>query len=238
VTNEADWTQAAADFGLPLSAGQVAQFDRYLALLLVWNAQLNLTAVRDPFAIQQRHFLDSLTCALATGDLNGRTLIDVGTGAGFPGLPLKLLYPELRLTLVESIGKKTRFLQAVVEELGLSAVTILAERVEVLGQQATHREQYDWAVARGVADMRVLAEYLLPLCRVGGAMLAQKGENAMAETTQASTAIQTLGGGAPQLHPIQLLQRETRHYLVVVPKVTITPAAYPRKAGVAGKRPL
>lgn len=222
---------------LPLSAVQRAQFEAYLALLLDWNARLNLTAVRQPNVIRERHFFDSLTCALVTGDLNGRALIDVGTGAGFPGLPLKILYPELRLTLAESVAKKTDFLLVVAAELGFDDVVILAERAEVLGQAEAHRARYDWAVARGVAEMRVLLEYLLPLCRVGGQALAQKGENAAQETAVASEAITILGGGSPQI-TLAPSPPEQPHYLVVVPKVKATPAAYPRRPGMAGKRPL
>jgi 16S rRNA (guanine(527)-N(7))-methyltransferase RsmG len=122
-----------------------------------------------------RHFLDALSCAAATGPLDGQSLIDIGSGAGFPGLPLKILYPDLRLTLVDSVAKKARFLELVAAELGLREVTVIAERAEVLGQDPTHREQYDWATARAVAELRVLAELLLPLCRVGGRVLAQKG---------------------------------------------------------------
>jgi 16S rRNA (guanine527-N7)-methyltransferase len=228
----------AAVFGLTLSPAQEAQFGRYQELLLAWNERLNLTAVRDPAAIQSRHFLDSLTCATVTGDLNGRSLIDVGAGAGFPGLPLKLLYPQMRLTLVESIAKKTTFLHAVVADLGLEDVTILAERAEIIGQQPAHREQYEWAVARAVAELRVLVEYLLPLCRIGGQMLAQKGETAAAETAAAANAIHLMGGGPAHLHPVQLPDHPARLYLVLISKTAATPARYPRRPGMPAKRPL
>jgi 16S rRNA (guanine527-N7)-methyltransferase len=230
--------EQTAVWGLPLSPAQLAQFEQYLALLLAWNARLNLTALRDPAQIELRHFLDSLSCALVTGSLAGRRLIDVGTGAGFPGLPLKILYPDLRLTLVESVGKKTDFLQTVVAELALAEVTILAERAEVLGQQKEHREQYDWAVARGVAEMRVLVEYLLPLCVVGGQVLAQKGTAGPAELAAAETAVSRLGGGPGRWQVVDLPGHDQPHYLIVVPKVSPTPPLYPRRPGMAGKRPL
>lgn len=229
---------AAQQFGVTLQPEQLAQFALYQQLLLEWNERMNLTAIREPEQIQQRHFLDSLTCATVMGGGNGRSLIDVGTGAGFPGLPLKILYPQLRLTLVESVAKKTQFLQAVVTNLGLENVQIHAERVEVLGQMAVHRQQYDWAVARAVAELRVLVEYLLPLCRVGGHVLAQKGENVLNETAVSRSAIHKLGGADPQIHPIQLPGRAETHYLVLIPKITNTPDVYPRRVGVATKRPL
>jgi 16S rRNA (guanine527-N7)-methyltransferase len=227
-----------AVFGITLSPTQIDQFARYQSLLLGWNQRINLTAIREPDEIQRRHFLDALSCAKVTGDLNGRSLIDVGTGAGFPGLPLKILFPALRLTLVESVTKKARFLEAVVAALELSDVTIIAERVEVLGQDTAHRGQYDWAAARAVAELRVLLEYLLPLCRLGGHVLAQKGESAAEEAANAKRALAALGGSLQPLVPIQLPRREAVHYLVVVEKTAVTPAQYPRRTGIPAKRPL
>lgn len=232
------FAEQAAALGAPLSAVQVAQFATYEALLLDWNGRMNLTAIREPEAIRVRHFLDGLSVARVTGSLNGRSLIDVGTGAGFPGLPLKILFPDLRLTLVESVAKKTRFLQAVTAELALNDVVVLAERAETLGQDVRYREQFDWAVARGVAELRVLAEYLLPLCRVGGAMVAQKGESAAAEAAAAATAVATLGGGGVQMETVLLPGQELPHTLLTVSKLHPTPSAYPRRPGMPAKRPL
>ena len=228
----------AAELGAPLSGQQLEQFSQYQALLLEWNERMNLTAVRQLEEIRLRHFLDSLSCARVMGDLNGRTLIDVGTGAGFPGLPLKILFPQLSLTLVESVAKKGRFLQAVVDKLALTGVTILADRAEQLGQSPAHRQQYDWAVARAVAELRVLAEYLLPLCRVGGKFLAQKGEGVFAEMEAAQDAFRQLGGSAPKLEQVTLPGRDQPHYLVLVTKMGETPTNFPRRVGVPGKRPL
>lgn len=228
----------AAAHGISLAVEQIDQFATYQTLLLEWNEGMNLTAIVDPDAIQVRHFLDSLTCVLATGDLSGKRLIDVGTGAGFPGLPLKILFPDLQLTLVDSVAKKTRFLEQVVAALGIDGVTIVAERAETVGRDADHREQYDWAVARAVAHLRILAEYLLPLVRVGGQILAQKGESAEQESAEASQALRTLGGGPMTVSSIKLTDDGPQHYLAVCSKITPTPQQYPRRVGIPQKRPL
>ena len=228
----------AAALGAPLSPAQLAQFAAYEALLLAWNERIALTAIREPRQLRIRHFLDALSCAAATGPLDGRRLIDVGSGAGLPGLPLKILYPDLRLTLVDSVAKKARFLELVAAELGLSDVTVIADRAEVLGQDAAHREGYDWATARAVAELRVLVELLLPLCRVGGRALAQKGDSAAEELTAAAPAIAALGGGASQLIPVRLPETEATHTLITIDKAAATDPRYPRRVGVPAKRPL
>ncbi|CUS02647.2 Ribosomal RNA small subunit methyltransferase G [Candidatus Promineifilum breve] len=228
----------ASAFGLSLDANQLAQFAAYEALLLAWNERISLTAIRVGHEIRIRHFLDALTCATVTGPLDGRALVDVGSGAGFPGLPLKILYPDLRLTLVDSVAKKARFLELVAGELGLRDVTVLAERAETLGQDAAFREQFDWATGRAVAELRVLAELLLPLCRVGGHVLAQKGDSAPAEVAAAGPAIAALGGGPATVSTIRLPETDKAHYLVLIPKIVPTAGRYPRRAGMPAKRPL
>ena len=228
--------EQAAVLGLRLNDEQLDRFAVYQELLMAWNEQMNLTAVRQPEDIQERHFLDGLTCATVTGDLNDCALIDIGTGAGFPGLPLKILFPQMHLVLVDSVLKKTQFLQAVVSRLDLDSVQIVAERGEILGQMAVHREQYDWVTARGVARLPVLVEYLLPLARVGGHVLAQKGEGVAEEVKDAATAVKVLGGAPAQVFPVQLPNHT--HFLVKIEKVMATPAVYPRRVGVPTKRPL
>ncbi len=228
----------AAPFGLSLSDEQLGQFAVYEALLLEWNERMSLTAIREPRAIRIRHFLDSLSCATVTGPLDDQSLIDVGSGAGFPGLPLKILYPAMRLTLVDSVVKKTRFLERVVDDLGLRQVTVIADRAEALGQDPIHREQYDWVVARAVAELRVLAEYLLPLCKVDGFALAQKGDSAPAESDAARQAVAMLGGGPITITPVRLPETDQTHNLVRIAKIGPTPARYPRRPGIPAKRPL
>jgi 16S rRNA (guanine527-N7)-methyltransferase len=224
--------------GLRLGAAQVAAMERYERELLDWNRRFNLTAVRDSNGVQVKHFLDSLTCFLALRESSVNRVIDVGTGAGFPGLPLKIACPTMQLTLVESVGKKADFCRHVAKTLALDGVDVVQERVEVLGKMEAHREQYDWALARAVAAMPVLAEFLLPLVRVGGRALAMKGENGPAEAQSAERAMRVLGGHLRQIVAVHLPGVVEERYLVVVEKVAATPANYPRRVGVPAKRPL
>jgi 16S rRNA (guanine527-N7)-methyltransferase len=224
--------------GLHLSRSQMSALTLYERELIDWNTRFNLTAIRDPHEIHIKHFLDSLTCLLAIRESTPERLIDVGTGAGFPGIPLKIIYPKMQLTLVESVGKKAEFCRHVVKILDLRGVEVVQERAENLGQNPTYREQYDWAVARAVAILPVLTEYLLPLVRVGGSMLAMKGENGPAEAHSAERALRVLGGHLRQLLPVTLPGVAEERYLVVIDKVAATPNGYPRKVGLPAKRPL
>jgi 16S rRNA (guanine527-N7)-methyltransferase len=209
--------------------------------LIAWNERFNLTAITDDTGIQIRHYLDSLSCLLAlqAGERFGsRQIIDVGTGAGFPGIPLKIVCPSIKLTLLEATGKKVRFLQHIVDQLHLEDVTVIHGRAEELGQDPRYRERYDWAVARAVADLPILVEYLLPLVRVGGRALAQKGEGAPAEVQRSEWALKQLGGQIRRLIPVDLRGLSETRYLVVLDKVAATPAKYPRRPGMPSKRPL
>ncbi len=226
----------AAGWGLPLSDEQLRQFARYADELLAWNAHTNLTAITDREAIYVRHFLDSLVLARFWG-AGPASLADIGTGAGFPGVPLKLLRPPLALTLVDSVGKKTAFLRHLVGALGLDQVRVITGRAEELGHDPREREQYDVVTARAVADLRVLAEYGLPLLRVGGVLLAPKGAEAVTEAAAARRACALLGGALEQVAPVELPGIEPRA-LVVVRKVAPTDPRYPRPVGVPARRPL
>lgn len=224
--------------GARLSAEQNRQFERYAAELADWNQRINLTAIRDPEQVRVKHFLDSLSCLQATGDLSGKRVVDVGSGAGFPGLPLKIACPGMQLTLIESVAKKAAFLEHSVQVLGLEGVEVINARAEEAGQQAAIRESFDWALARALAPMPVLAEYLLPLVGVGGHILAQKGREARAEAESAEAAFGTLGGHLKAMLPAQVPGLDEERWLVVAEKVAITPTKYPRRPGMPAKRPL
>lgn len=225
-----------AAWGLPLTPAQLDQFAAYTSTLQSWNERVNLTAITDAEGIAVRHFLDSLCCARCWGEPPA-TLIDIGSGAGFPGVPLKILHPSLHLTLVESVGKKAAFLQHIVGLLGLNDVTILTQRAEAVGRDPQHRERYDVATARAVAELRILAEYGLPLVRLGGRLLAPKGADVAQEVAAAQRALTLLGGELLAVAPIALPGVDPRT-LVVIAKVSPTPPAYPRAAGIPARRPL
>lgn len=224
--------------GVRLSARQLSAFERYEQILLDWNARFNLTAIREPGAIRAKHFLDSLTCVLAWRDNPPSSLIDVGTGAGFPGIPLKIYQPGLSLTLVESVGKKAEFCRHVAAELNMDRVEVVQARAEEVGQIPRHREHYDWAVARAVASLPILVEYLLPLVRIGGGVLAQKGDGGPAEAHASEKAIRLLGGRMRQLTKVDLPGVAEERYLVVIDKIAATPPNYPRRVGIPTKKPL
>ena len=225
-------------FNIHLSARQVVALVNYERELLEWNAKFNLTAIRDVESIRTKHFLDSFSCVQAWKANPPYRLVDVGTGAGFPGIVLKILYPTMRVTLVESVGKKAMFCQHLVQTLGLEDIEVIHARAEDVGQNPAHRETYDWAVARAVANLNILSEYLLPFVKLGGTMLAQKGESGPAEAQSAEKAMKLLGGKLKQLIPVHLPGVADDRYLVLVDKVAATPPKYPRKAGIPMKMPL
>ncbi|HDQ70718.1 MAG TPA: 16S rRNA (guanine(527)-N(7))-methyltransferase RsmG [Chloroflexi bacterium] len=231
----------ARDLNIRLTDEHLAAFEICYRELMDWNERFNLTAITDHEGVLIRHFLDSLSClkVLPRGRLaDGARMIDVGAGAGFPGIPLKIVCPKIRLTLLEATHKKVVFLKHVVDVLGLQNVEIIHERAETLGQDLTHREQYDFVLARAVADMPTLVEYLLPLAQIGGMALAQKGHAAAAEAQRAEVAIETLGGRLRQLAPVELRGLAETRYLVVMDKIASTPEKYPRRPGMPQKRPI
>lgn len=228
--------QGAQSFGLSLTDGQAGQFEAYKNLLLEWNQKINLTAITDEAGIYAKHFTDSLSAAPYIGQ--GASVIDVGTGAGFPGLPLKIARPDLSLTLLDSLAKRIAFLEAVCGQLGLSGVTCRHLRAEEGGQNPALRGQFDVACARAVANLAVLCEYCLPFVKVGGLFLALKGEKAAAEADEAAFAAREMGGEIVEIKPVKSVAGGENHHIVFIKKQHETPKKYPRKAGKIAKDPL
>ena len=210
-------------------------FEIYLRELLEWNKKFNLTSITDPEEIRLKHFEDSLLLLQAV-PLTDQTVIDVGAGAGFPGIPLKIACPEIKLTLLEGTRKKTEFLKHIVSVLSLQEVEIAAARAEDFAKEK--REYFDLAVSRAVAKLNVLCEYCLPLVKIGGIFVAYKEEKAEEEVKAAQTAIQTLGGKLKEIKKVCLPNSDIIRSLVIIDKISPTPPKFPRRAGMAKKRPL
>ena len=232
--------QGSRELGVNLTQSQLDQFETYYRELSQWNQKVNLTAITGYEAVQVRHFLDSLTaCLVYEGGLApGLGVFDVGTGAGFPGLPLKLAFPGIRLALSDSVGKKTRFLRHLLDVLDLPDVEIYTGRAEQLGHQPGLREGFDLVVSRGVARLPALLEYTLPFCKMGGKAIAWKHGNLEAELADARGALRVLGGRLGGVVPVPVTGLMDNRVLVVVNKVRPTPAQYPRRPGVPAKQPL
>ncbi len=224
--------------GLHLDERQIGQFALYFQELVEWNQRMNLTRITAYEDVQVKHFLDSLPVALVLEQDIDYRLIDVGTGAGFPGIPLKIWSPRIRLSLLESTGKKTQFLAHLVEKLQLGQVEIINQRAEDAAHDPQYREAFDAAVGRGLAPMPVLTELTLPFCRTGGCLIAQKKGQVDAEVAAASRAIDVLGGKLRELKKIEIEEFGEIRWLVIVDKVAGTPVKYPRRPGIPAKRPL
>lgn len=231
-------TTGARSFGIDLAPEQVQRCDEYLRLLLEWNQRFNLTAIEAPEAIIDKHYIDSLSCATAIDLSRSHRLADIGTGAGFPGLVLKIAFPHLELLLLDAVDKRLRFLRRVTEALGLTGVTTLHARAETAAHDPAWRGCADVVTARAVARLNTLAEYCMPFARVGGCFLAQKGPEIDAELAEAAPALRKLGGGQPRVHSLTLPNTDIRRSLVLVPKIAPTPREYPRLPGTPKKHPL
>ena len=229
--------EGAEAMGIAMTEGQAAQFAEYHAMLTAANARMNLTRVPDDLReAADRNYLDCI--AVLAGEFPRiKTAVDVGSGAGFPGLPLAIMLPEVRFTLVDALGKRVEFLRSVIDALGLNAEAVHL-RAEDAARRPELRERFDLAVARAVAPMNVLCEYLLPFVRVGGRMLALKGPGLEAELDEARTAIELLGGGEVRDVPLSIPGRDWDHCAAWIEKAAPTPDRYPRRAGLPEKKPL
>lgn len=228
--------EKGAEAGLSFTPLQLEQFSRYYELLVETNKVMNLTAITEPEEVAVKHMVDSLLAYEA--EMGGKTLADVGTGAGFPGVPLKIYCPELKVTLIDSLGKRLRFLQQVIEELGLKGIRCEHLRAEDAGRAKKHREKYDYVTARAVARLSVLSEYCLPLAKKGGQFIALKGSKFAEEVTEGEAAVKILGGKILSTEPVKLPGLDDGRAIIKIAKIKSTPAQYPRKAGTPEKQPL
>lgn len=231
----------AIKLGLELNPRQLEQFYIYYQELLDWNQRLNLTAITDYEGVQIKHFLDSLTVTLAwrqpVASMDFR-LIDVGTGAGLPGIPLKILLPNIRLVLLEATAKKAAFLHHLKQKLGLDNIEIVVGRAEEVAHETQYREKFDVVLSRAVAPLPTLVELTLPFCTIGGSFIAQKKGVIDPEISQASRAISTLGGNLREVKRIDLEEFTDERQLIIIDKISLTPQLYPRRPGIPSKRPL
>jgi len=231
----------ARRMGINLHEEQIKKFSRYLELLVQWNQKINLTSLKTPQEIIIKHFLDSISCIQAINryiNIEGTSIVDVGTGAGFPGIPVKIVCPSVSLSLLEARKKKTLFLEKIIEEMNFQQVEILNGRAEVFGKRPDYREKFDIALSRAVAILNTLSEYCLPFVRVGGLFVAQKGISYKEEIDKALKTIPLLGGELIGVENIRIPFINQERHLLVIKKTKGTPSKYPRKEGSPQKRPL
>ena len=222
--------------GVRFSVEQIDKFHKYMNLLIEWNKKMNLTAIIEPSEIILKHFIDSITILKEIKDQE--MVVDVGTGAGFPGIPLSIMNPTLKITLVDSLNKRLIFLQEVINELDLKNVELVHARAEEFGRNKKYREKFDVATSRAVANLATLSEYLLPLVKINGKAISMKAGNASQEIEDAKKAIKTLGGNINNIEEFNLPQSDIGRTIIIIDKIKGTPGKYPRKPGTPAKEPI
>ena len=226
-----------ADLSIGLTDRQEEQFSQYGDLLISWNERMNLTRIVESTAVCRQHFLDSIM-PVRYLSLSGKFLIDIGTGAGFPGIPLKIMVPDLKITLLDALDKRCRFLQEVVDQLELTGVTIIHGRAEEIARQEDYRQQFDFATSRAVARLSILSEYAIPFLRTNGTFLAYKLDDSKSELSESENAFRILGAECTKSESYQLPGVEPERTLYFIDKKSPTPDKYPRRAGLPSKKPL
>ena len=231
-----DFVKRLKDFNIKINDEQIKKFMNYMNLLLEWNEKINLTAITQPEEVKLKHFVDSLTVLKYINDDD--KVIDIGTGAGFPGIPLKIMKENTKITLLDSLNKRINFLNIVIETLNLSNIQAIHGRAEEIARNKLYREKYDVAVSRAVANLSTLSEYMLPFVKVGGKCICMKGANVNEEIEKAKNAIKELGGEIERVDNFYLSDNDNERNIIIIRKVKETSSKYPRKAGMPSKEPL
>ncbi|MEA4846537.1 MAG: 16S rRNA (guanine(527)-N(7))-methyltransferase RsmG [Clostridiaceae bacterium] len=231
-------TDGLIELGVEPSEEKVEKLIGFMEIMLEWNEKVNLTAITEEKEIFIKHFLDSATCLSSEYIKEGSKIIDVGTGAGFPGIPVKILKDGLKMTLLDSLNKRIIYLKEAVKRLDLRDITAVHGRAEEVGSSKAHRESYDIVLSRAVASMNVLCEYCIPFAKIGGFFLCQKGPDIKDEMEQAASAVKILGGRIREVKEYKLPFSDIKHNIIVIEKVAVTPTKYPRKPGKPAANPI
>lgn len=230
--------KGAEDYGINLNEIQINQLLKYMALLKEWNERINLTAITEEKEIIKKHFIDSFSILRSNVIKENASIIDVGTGAGFPGIPLKIIMPNIKVVLLDSLKKRINFLNTVIGELKLVNIATIHGRAEEISKEPLYREKFDIVTARAVANMSLLSEYCLPYVKKNGYFIAMKGPSGYEEVSGAMKAISILGGKVKEIVETQILDEEIKHNVIIVEKVANTPQKYPRRFAIIEKNPL
>jgi len=228
----------ALQFGVELNEKQLSQFQKYYEMLIEWNEKINLTAITEFEEVLKKHFLDSISIGRLISQNEEVSILDIGTGAGFPGIPIKIAFPCVKVTLLDSLNKRVNFLNEVIKELSLEGISALHGRAEDFAKKKEMREQFDFCVSRAVANLSSLTEFCLPYVKVGGCFVSYKSEKAKEELETAQNAISILGGNNVKTDEFLLPGTDFKRTFIIIKKVKETPAKYPRKAGTPIKQPL